>query len=184
MATEVILPRVDMDMETGKFASWLVKEGETVRKGQPLFEIETDKAAMEVESPAAGILKGIAAEPGDVLPVGAIVGWIASVEEEVPSARPVDTPPAEAEEPSASAETPQSPIRFPEELPQERAGSDGAIRATPMARRLAREAGADIASLKGSGPGGRIQARDVSDRPPGSAALGSLRGLHRDWLVK
>ena len=76
MATEVILPRVDMDMETGKFASWLVAEGASVKKGQALFEIETDKAAMEVDAPADGVLRGVTAVSGDVLPVGTVVGWI------------------------------------------------------------------------------------------------------------
>ena len=76
MATQIILPRVDMDMATGKMGRWFVKEGATVEKGQLLFEIETDKAAMEVDAPASGVLKFVAASEGDVLPVGACIGWI------------------------------------------------------------------------------------------------------------
>ena len=76
MAVEVILPRVDMDMTTGKIAKWFVEEGRTVAKGQALFEIESDKAAMEIEAPAAGVLSGVTGRPGDELPVGTVVGWI------------------------------------------------------------------------------------------------------------
>ena len=76
MAVDVVLPRVDMDMTTGKFTQWFVAEGASVEKGQPLFEIETDKAAMEVEAPASGVLRAVAAKPGDELPVGTVVGVI------------------------------------------------------------------------------------------------------------
>src|SRR5579863_4764090 len=141
MATEVILPRVDMDMETGKFANWLVKEGEAVTKGQPLFEIETDKAAMEVDAPAAGILKGVSAAPGDVLPVGATVAWIAAADESIPSvakgaAHPLGQPSAtDRREARAHA----APPKERSELDARGRGVD--FQATPLARRLAREAG-------------------------------------------
>ena len=81
MAKEVVLPRVDMDMATGKMGRWFVAEGERVREGQLLFEIETDKAAMEVEAPASGVLRGVRARVGDVLPVGAVVGCVAGIVE-------------------------------------------------------------------------------------------------------
>jgi pyruvate dehydrogenase E2 component (dihydrolipoamide acetyltransferase) len=70
MPVEVILPRVDMDMATGKISKWFVKEGETVTKGAPIFEIETDKAAMEVESPGDGVIRNITAGEGIDIPVG------------------------------------------------------------------------------------------------------------------
>src|SRR5450631_4805411 len=76
MAVEIILPRVDMDMATGRFTRWFFAEGDVVAKGEPLFEIETDKAAMEVDAPASGILRGTSAKPGDVLPVGGVIGWL------------------------------------------------------------------------------------------------------------
>ncbi len=76
MAVEVILPRVDMDMATGKITKWFVAEGEPVAKGQALFEIESDKAAMEIEAPAEGVLRGVTGRPGDEVPVGTVVGWI------------------------------------------------------------------------------------------------------------
>ena len=88
MAVEIVMPRVDMDMSSGRMGRWHAAEGAHVVKGATLFEIETDKAAMEVDAPASGVLKFIAASEGDVLPVGACIGWIvAEGETFVPPAR-------------------------------------------------------------------------------------------------
>ena len=76
MAHEIVMPRVDMDMTTGRMGAWRAAEGARVVKGETLFEIETDKAAMEVDAPASGVLRFVAASEGDVLPVGACIGWI------------------------------------------------------------------------------------------------------------
>ena len=76
MAEEVILPRVDMDMTEGKIAHWYVHNGDRVRRGQVIFEIETDKATMEIEATADGVLQGSDGATGVVLPVGHVVGWI------------------------------------------------------------------------------------------------------------
>src|SRR5262245_60924872 len=76
MPLEVILPRVDMDMTTGKISRWYVKDGDAVKKGAPIFEIETDKAAMEVESPGDGVIRNISAGEGVVVPVGEPVAFI------------------------------------------------------------------------------------------------------------
>ena len=87
MAVEIVMPRVDMDMSSGRMGRWHAAEGAHVVKGATLFEIETDKAAMEVDAPASGVLKFVAASEGDVLPVGACIGWIvADGEDFVPSA--------------------------------------------------------------------------------------------------
>ncbi len=182
MAKEVILPRVDMDMTTGKMGRWLVAEGERVREGQLLFEIETDKAAMEVEAPASGVLRGVRAQVGDVLPVGSVIGWIAEENEEfdpdlqalagelrallAPSAPPVAAPAPAAPQPVAASTSARG-------------------RATPSARRLARERGLAIADFAGSGPNGRVQARDVEfheeqARPAARVAEGAR--LNRLWL--
>lgn len=82
MAVEVILPKVDMDMETGQISRWYAKDGDAVTKGQLLFEIETDKAAMEVDAPASGILGDVSAAEGAVVPVGQAVAWIYAEGEE------------------------------------------------------------------------------------------------------
>ena len=84
MATEIIVPKVDMVMETATFLQWLKKEGETVQKGDPLFVIETDKASIEIEAPATGILGGLCAKSDDILPVTAVIGYILQENETVP----------------------------------------------------------------------------------------------------
>ncbi len=94
MAVEIVMPRVDMDMTSGRMGRWHAAEGAHVEKGETLFEIETDKAAMEVDAPASGVLKFVAASEGDVLPVGACIGWIVAESE---SFAP---PPASAHAPS------------------------------------------------------------------------------------
>ena len=106
MPVEVILPKVDMDMETGKVAAWHIREGEKVKKGAPLFDIETDKAAMEVESPASGTLRYVSAELGTVAPIGATIAWIylegeADAPPVVAQLTPKSTPQATPEDPVA-----------------------------------------------------------------------------------
>jgi pyruvate dehydrogenase E2 component (dihydrolipoamide acetyltransferase) len=154
MATEVIMPRVDMDMTVGKVGRWFLDEGASVQKGQPLFEIETDKAAMEIDAPSSGILRAVSAKAGDELPVGHVIAWIYGKDESYdpgaasPAAPAVSRPPAKAQAPAAAMQAVEAP------------GGSG-VRATPLARKKAREGGIDIATVKGAGPHGRIDARDV-----------------------
>ncbi len=151
-----------MDMETGQISRWYAKDGDTVTKGQLLFEIETDKAAMEVDAPATGIIADISAAEGAVVPVGQTVAWIydegekrvgasAPVVEEKPVAASVET----IIEPAIQQQVEPKPSR------DDVAGSADDVRATPLARRLAREAGIDLATIQGSGPKGRVQKKDV-----------------------
>ncbi|MFC4668534.1 acetoin dehydrogenase dihydrolipoyllysine-residue acetyltransferase subunit [Seohaeicola nanhaiensis] len=186
MATEVILPKVDMDMETGLVSAWHVAEGEAVEKGAALFDIETDKAAMEVESPASGILRHVIAEVGDKIPVGDPVAWIYAEGEEVPEAPPVARK-AEAEAPVAAE---PEPVAETPEVEVVRESEDPARpRATPAARQAAREGGLALEMVPGTGPRGRIQRSDVEAaltqaRPsegmvrwtPGSGPLAVTRG--------
>ncbi|KAB2727458.1 acetoin dehydrogenase dihydrolipoyllysine-residue acetyltransferase subunit [Brucella intermedia] len=162
MAVEVILPKVDMDMETGQISRWYAKDGDTVTKGQLLFEIETDKAAMEVEAPASGVIADISAAEGAVVPVGQAVAWIYEEGEER-SGKPA----AVAEEPIAAApvdraiETAAPKQHDPKSSQDDERGSADKVRATPLARRLARDAGIDLTTVQGSGPKGRVQKKDV-----------------------
>ncbi|HHV68315.1 MAG TPA: alpha/beta fold hydrolase, partial [Ochrobactrum intermedium] len=162
MAVEVILPKVDMDMETGQISRWYAKDGDTVTKGQLLFEIETDKAAMEVDAPASGIIADISAAEGAVVPVGQAVAWIYEEGEER-SGKPA----AVAEEPIAAApvdraiETATSKQHDPKSSQDDERDSADKVRATPLARRLARDAGIDLTTVQGSGPKGRVQKKDV-----------------------
>jgi pyruvate dehydrogenase E2 component (dihydrolipoamide acetyltransferase) len=169
MATEVILPRVDMDMATGRVSKWLAKEGDSVRAGQPLFEIETDKAAMEIESPASGVLRNILVSEGNTTPVGSAVAWIYAEGEAVTAPAPAAATLKAGQLPAAAAVVAPAPTAT--------APRDGTLRATPLARRLAREAGIDLATLKGSGPHGRIVAEDVRSAPSHSEPAASVSGV-------
>ncbi len=152
MPVEVILPKVDMDMTHGTLAVWHVAEGDLVTQGAALFDIETDKAAMEVESPGTGRLHGITAQPGDKVPVGSIIAMIYAEGEVV-----ADTPAPKAPQPVTVADP--TPI-VPAALGPQPIRTD-AVLATPAARAAARAAGVALADVPGTGPRGRIQRDDV-----------------------
>ncbi|WP_373503690.1 dihydrolipoamide acetyltransferase family protein [Aestuariivirga sp.] len=155
MAVEVILPRVDMDMATGKISKWHVKDGEKVTKGAALFEIETDKAAMEIDAPADGILRNILVAEGGVADVGAAVAYIYAEGEAISSAAPAAAKPvAQKTDAAVPASAPAS------SAPGAHINGE-APRATPLARRLAKEATLSLDVITGSGPRGRIVAADV-----------------------
>jgi pyruvate dehydrogenase E2 component (dihydrolipoamide acetyltransferase) len=150
MAVSVVMPALEMAQDTGKLVSWLKQEGESVRKGEMLLEVETDKAVLEVEAAADGILAGITAKPGDVVQVGRTIAWLVQPGEAPPTTALPDMATGRRTDtsvPAAVAPTVSSP-------------ASGA-RISPKARRLAQEKGIDITRLTGSGPGGEILADDV-----------------------
>lgn len=159
MAVEVILPRVDMDMATGKISKWHVKDGDLVTKGGALFEIETDKAAMEIEAPASGIIRNITVGEGSSAPVGSAVAFIYDDGE------------------AAAAPAVQAPIAA-----QATPATATGIRATPLARRMAKQSGVQLSTVNGSGPRGRIVADDVRKAVP--APLASPAPLQSDDNVQ
>jgi len=150
MAFSVVMPALEMAQETGKLVAWRKAEGDRVIKGEPLLEIETDKAVLEVESPADGILADVKAQAGAVVAVGKIIAWIV---------RPGETPPSEVASPARMQTADESIHAVAPVIPAPTAGPDAQM--SPKARRLAKEHGVDIASLRGSGPGGEILASDV-----------------------
>ncbi len=160
MATAVIMPKVDMVMETGTFVEWMKQEGDQVEKGSPLFVIMTDKASIEIEAPASGILAGVTARPDDVIPVTEVIAYILAPGEELPTeaARIASGSPtplaAELEEVASAPEPVQAEAVTP-------GPDDGKFRATPVARRLASDLGVDLALVQGRGPRGRIHKADV-----------------------
>ncbi len=168
MPTEVILPKVDMDMATGQISRWFATEGATVKKGDLLFEIETDKAAMEIDAPASGILRDVTGKEGIDIPVGAPVAWIyAEGESYAPISPLVGEMSAKPTEGVASggAAISSSPV---EPTPPDRPAAghpplegEGRARATPLARRLAREAGLNLSGISGTGPYGRVVKADI-----------------------
>ncbi|MGC8878330.1 MAG: dihydrolipoamide acetyltransferase family protein [Anaerolineae bacterium] len=158
MATEIIMPKVDMVMDTGTFVEWLKKEGEYVEKGEPLFVVLTDKANIEIEAPASGILAGLRAKPNDVIPVTEVIGYILAPGETLPGAAP-EVPVKEPER-----AIPPSPMSAADRATSqmELAAVSDKVRATPAARRLAAKLGIDLRLVpRGRGPRGRIQRADV-----------------------
>lgn len=164
MATEVIMPKVDMVMDNGTFVEWLKKEGDRVEKGEPLFVILTDKANIEIEAPESGILSGLKAQPDDVIPVTEVIAYILEPGESVPSGQKPASPAAQEADVPVPAET--APAKEP--IPADVTGGDK-VRATPAARRLARELGVELTRVAGSGARGRVHRGDVelfADKAP------------------
>ena len=168
MPIEVILPKVDMDMATGQISRWFVEDGATVKKGDVLFEIETDKAAMEIDAPASGIIRDITGKEGVDIPVGEAVAWIYAEGEARSERRPDERRRARRREalrrtllPDTIAEEGRHRRRAQAPATGEARESGGVARATPLARRLAREAGLPIPAITAPGPRGRIVRADV-----------------------
>jgi len=158
MPVEVILPKVDMDMTTGRISHWYVAEGAQVRQGDALFEIETNKAAMEIEAPASGVLRDVVGREGVDIAVGETVAWIYQPgESPAPPAAP--NPSSAAIAATAPAAVPAAP--GPALAAPTASAPAGGGRASPLARRLARAAGLDLAAVAGSGPHGRVLRADI-----------------------
>ncbi len=187
MPTEVIFPKVDMDMAEGKIAKWHVRDGQSVTKGEPIFEIETDKAAMEIEAPVSGVIQGISVSEGDVAQVGAAVAWIYAMGE-TPVEAVKAAPQAAAAPPVHTEALVPSEILLPQTQP-DFSGGGGKVAATPLARRLAREKGIDLKRVAGTGPRGRVQSEDVTARAialpsPMPSAQSTRDGLPHLHLIR
>ena len=171
MAEQVTLPRLGQGMESGTIVRWLKSEGDQVQKGEPLYELDTDKVTQDVEADVGGVLLKILVNEGEV-PVGTPVAFLGEAGEDLPDAEA----PAEPEAVSVAAgseqaqRAPQQPDGSapPEDVAEVEAAapeavpSDGGrVKASPLARRIARERGIDLASVSGTGPEGRIVAEDV-----------------------
>jgi pyruvate dehydrogenase E2 component (dihydrolipoamide acetyltransferase) len=197
MAISVVMPALEMAQETGKLVSWKKKEGEKVAKGDPLLEVETDKAVMEIEAQADGILGGVTAQVGDVVPVGQTIAWLLRAGEQPPAvtAQAQTGRTLSGASAAAVAATGHSSVPVAQDLSP--ALPTGPVRISPKARRLAKELGIDVSRLRGSGPDGEIVASDVQSaaasapaptpsrpvvQPPpplASAALGEMTSIGR-----
>lgn len=187
MTIDVILPALGMSQDTGKIVRWLKSEGEQVAKGQPLAEIETDKATVEIEAPADGVLAGIRAAEGDDVPVGQVIAAILTAEE-ASSRHPAQATDA-TRQPTIAVSPLAARIAAEHRLDlnlikpvgrrvqkadvlaylQDQKQTYAAARlimASPKARRLAAEQGKDLAAISGSGPGGAVLAADVLAAAP------------------
>jgi pyruvate dehydrogenase E2 component (dihydrolipoamide acetyltransferase) len=155
MAISVVMPALEMAQETGKLISWLKKEGESVTKGEPLLEVETDKAVMEIESPANGVLAGIKVQAGTEVPVGQTIAWIVSPGE----APPTDEIASVSGRKSTTAAPASASAASQPAAPAQTSAQSAKI--SPKARRLASERGVNLSDVRGSGPGGEILASDI-----------------------
>ena len=189
MATQVIMPKLSPTMEEGQLSRWLKKEGDKVSMGEPLAEIDTDKATMEMQALANGVLRKILIKEGESAPLGQMIAIIGEPDEDIsgmvqtasqpakaqteakPEAQPAPPQP-EASQPAVAATQRATESRPPEESKERKEGAElpgngrGAAPSTrlivsPLAARMAAEAGVDLRSLSGTGPGGRIVKRDI-----------------------
>ena len=139
MAEPIIMPKYEMSQEIGTIVEWTKQEGDSVKKGEAILVVETDKVTMDVECPATGVIAGMRGEPGEQIPVTEIIGYVLKPGEELPVAK------AKAHE--AKSQTPVAEGKAPE--------------ATPVAKRMAEEAGLDVSRIQGTGPGGKVTKTDV-----------------------
>ena len=198
MATQVVMPKLSPTMEEGQLSRWLKNEGDKVGVGEPLAEIDTDKATMEAQALATGVLRKILVPAGETVPLGAIIAIIGEPDEDIsalisaassaaapaekkePVAEKVEAQPVKGDAPSAPQDTaPESGKAQPAQQTQT-AGADaggngqrgqgGRLIVSPIAARMAAEAGINLHTLTGSGPGGRIVKRDIEAAMSGGAA--------------
>ena len=177
MATKVIMPKLSPTMEEGQISRWLKKEGDKVSMGEPLAEIDTDKATMEMQALGNGVLRKIIIGEGQSAPLGQLIAVIGEPDEDIaallseaPAAAPPKQEQPKAEDKPAEQPAPQpqakaaaasaAPAPRPADNGQPR-GDSGRMIVSPLAARMAAEAGIDLRSLQGSGPGGRIIKRDI-----------------------
>ena len=157
MATEVIMPALNPGQETGILLEWLKQEGETIEKGEPLMEVETDKANVEVEAEATGILSNISVQPGDEIHVGEVIAMILSEDESAPESIKDDS--------STQTAVTENEVKHhsgnSEKMESIETVSKNKIAASPKVKQYAKKEGIDLSSIKGSGPGGAILMEDV-----------------------
>jgi len=154
MVTEVIMPKMGQTMEKGKVIKWLKKEGEKVERGEPLLEIETDKTTIEVEARGSGILRKILVQEGEEVPIATTIAYITKEGEDLPEE--ISEP-----KPSISKTLKETVVEAPKIEEKHKAGTTIKVKASPLAKRIAKEKGVDLTQVTGTGPGGRITKEDV-----------------------
>ncbi len=185
MITKVIMPKLSEAMETGKVIKWLKKEGDAIKGGDVIAEIETDKANVEIEAFGGGVLRKIVVHEGGQVPVGELIGVIADAADDIGAvASAAPAPPGSASAPAASPLPAMESYRSVPEtsavVPMAAVSSvvapaGGRVKASPLARKVAAQSGVDLRVIQGTGPGGRIVRRDVESAaaaPRPAAAAG------------
>jgi pyruvate dehydrogenase E2 component (dihydrolipoamide acetyltransferase) len=182
MATQVVMPKLSPTMEEGQLSRWLKKEGDKVSMGEPLAEIDTDKATMEMQALANGVLRKILIGEGESAPLGQAIAIIGDADEDIAALlKSIQAKPAKpSSAPAEPAETPPAPDATPTDakpavstdgkLPSGNSRDGGRQLISPIAARMAAEAGINLKSVQGSGPGGRIVKRDIEAASDANAA--------------
>jgi pyruvate dehydrogenase E2 component (dihydrolipoamide acetyltransferase) len=203
MATKVFMEALSPTMEEGRLVKWLKNEGDVVKNGETLAEVETDKAIMELVARGEGVLRKRLVNEGDAKPVGTLIGVIAGADENIDAllggagggaeeAKPAAQVVAKTQENAGATSVPQTPAQSQGEAstpPQQKTpagastpqpqsvqqtgGSGGQVRSSPLARRMASDKGVDLSSIQGSGPGGRIIKRDIEGAQAAPSAVGA-----------
>ena len=194
MATQVIMPKLSPTMEEGQLSRWLKKEGDKVSMGEPLAEIDTDKATMEMQALGSGVLRKILIQEGESAPLGQLIAIIGEPDEDISALASQDATPAKASQPAEEGKDSNEAEAAPaaaKTIPTEPAAanaadngrkettetvSSGRLIVSPLAARMAAESGIDLRSISGSGPGGRIIKRDVEGLISGQAAKPAATG--------
>ena len=172
MISEVTMPSMGADMTEGTIAKWLMAEGDSVNRGDKLAEIETDKSVVEMEAYADGLLRKIVVPEGTLVAVGTVIAFIGDADDELPEVQSTnEAKSANSEKPVSGAEDPkpepaQTTSDTSSPAPVSLAVSDGRVKASPIARKIADEKGINIAEVHGTGPGGRITKSDVENFTP------------------
>jgi pyruvate dehydrogenase E2 component (dihydrolipoamide acetyltransferase) len=165
MAEPIIMPKLGFDMAEGKLVNWTVQIGQTIKKGDVIAEIETDKATIEIETTVEGTVLQLLAVSGDIVAVGSPIGYVGAAGESVPGGAPAPAKPAPQADETAAPVRASAPMSAAAPV----SGDGGFVKASPIARRLAEERGLDLNRIAGTGPGGRITKKDVEDFPIGEA---------------
>ena len=181
MATSMVMPQMGYDMHEGKVVRWLKKEGEEVIRGEVIAEIETDKATVEYEAYTGGVVAKIVAAEGMTIPVGGLIAVLTAPGEAIPEDILTDAAldaPAEAPPATAAAEVPASAAAAAP------GASDEEVRASPLARRMAKERGVDLSSITGTGPSGRITEADIPEQVASALAAPAIGDIKASPLAK
>jgi pyruvate dehydrogenase E2 component (dihydrolipoamide acetyltransferase) len=176
MAKDILMPLLSPSMTEGTLVKWLKKEGDPVKSGDILAEVETDKATMDLEAFDSGILRKLLIKEGDRVPVQTLIGIIGTKDEKIDESAPAAPAPAAAEKAAPKEEAPAAASK-PAEAPKKEAApapaaSSGRIKASPLAKKVAADKGVALATLTGTGPGGRIVKNDVLNAPANGHAGG------------
>ncbi|HUI88997.1 MAG TPA: dihydrolipoamide acetyltransferase family protein [Anaerolineales bacterium] len=164
MAETITMPKLGFDMQEGTLVRWVRNEGEDISKGDVLAEIETDKATVEVESSASGVVRKLLVDPGAVVPIGAPIAIVGRADEKIEETKAVSAQPAAKKEVASQTPTKAVPSIQPAVTP-----SVGRVKASPLAKKLARDSKVDLSRIQGTGPAGRIVRKDIE------AALSSVQ---------